>query len=130
VEESYGTGHNIKLLHEPIINARGVTVWAKTGTAQAPPAFLNDTNQDGRIVRTRHDPARDEPIMDLDHSWFVGLVGPKQSTGARAQPKYAVAVVVEYGGSGGRVAGPVANQIIHALQAEGYLEGADEGGGG
>jgi penicillin-binding protein 2 len=121
VEEPYGTGHNIKLLHEPIINAPGVTVWAKTGTAQAPPGYLIDTNNDGRIVRDRNDPAHDTPITELDHSWFVGLVGPKQSAGQRAQPKYAIAVVVEYGGSGGRVAGPVANQIIHALQAEGYL---------
>ena len=32
-----------------------------------------------------------------------------------------IAVIVEYGGSGGRTAGPVANQIIHALQVEGYL---------
>ena len=35
----------------------------------------------------------------------------------------ALAVIVEYGGSGGRVAGPIANQIIHALQDEGYLPG-------
>lgn len=124
VEESYGTGHAIKALHEPIINAPGVTVWAKTGTAQAPPGYLVDTNGDGRIVRDRKNPAHDTPITELDHSWFVGLVGPKQAAGQRAQPKYAIAVVVEYGGSGGRVAGPVANQIIRALQAEGYLPGA------
>ena len=36
-------------------------------------------------------------------------------------PKYAVSVVVEHGGSGGRVAGPVANQVVWALIAEGYL---------
>jgi len=126
VEESYGTGHNIKLLGEPIINAPGVTVWAKTGTAQAPPAYLFDTNNDGRITRDRTSAAHDEPIQKLDHSWFVGLVGPKQRAGEPAQPKYAIAVVVEYGGSGGRVAGPVANQIIRALQSEGYLPGAEQ----
>jgi len=32
-----------------------------------------------------------------------------------------VAVVVDYAGSGGRVAGPIANQVIEALVAEGYL---------
>jgi len=128
VEEPYGTGHHIKLLREPIINAPGVTVWAKTGTAQAPPAFLIDTNNDGRIIRDRNNPAQDTPIIDLDHSWFVGLVGPKQSAGQPAHPQYAIAVVVEYGGSGGRVAGPVANQIIRALQAEGYLAGGDAPG--
>jgi hypothetical protein len=35
-------------------------------------------------------------------------------------------VLVEYGGSGGRAAGPIANQIVRALQHEGYLPG--EGG--
>jgi penicillin-binding protein 2 len=55
----------------------------------------------------------------LDHSWFVGLVGPKNSP----KPLHAIAVLVENGGSGGRTAGPIANQIIRALQAEGYLPG-------
>ena len=31
-------------------------------------------------------------------------------------PLYAIAVVVEFGGSGGRVSGPIVNQIIRALQ--------------
>ena len=39
-----------------------------------------------------------------------------------AKPTVVVAVLVEHGGSGGRVAGPIANQVLHALQAEGYLE--------
>ena len=58
-----------------------------------------------------------ETERKLDHSWFVGLA---EREGAET-PEYAVAVIVEYGGSGGRVAGPVANQIIRALQEEGYL---------
>jgi hypothetical protein len=33
---------------------------------------------------------------------------------------------VEHAGSGGRVAGPVANQVLHALVAEGYLPAADK----
>jgi cell division protein FtsI/penicillin-binding protein 2 len=37
------------------------------------------------------------------------------------RPDYVVAVVVEYAGSGGKIAGPIANQILHALRAEGYL---------
>jgi penicillin-binding protein 2 len=72
-----------------------------------------DTNGDGVLD------SRDAPIGKVDHSWFVGLVGPK---GAK-RPLHAIAVIVEYGGSGGRTAGPVANQIIRALQAEGYLPG-------
>ena len=39
------------------------------------------------------------------------------------KPSVIVAVLIEHGGSGGRVAGPIANQVIHALQDEGYLGG-------
>ncbi len=109
VEEPHGTGHHIRYADrhtEPIFNAPGVTVWAKTGTAQAPPS---DLNANGII---------DPHERILDHAWCVGLVGPEDE-----RPRYAIAVVVEYGGSGGRVSGPVANQIILALQDEGYLPG-------
>ena len=34
-----------------------------------------------------------------------------------------IVVVVEYAGSGGQVAGPIANQVIEALKVEGYLPG-------
>ncbi len=123
VEETYGTGYHIThTTEEPhhngepaevILNSRGVTVWAKTGTAQAPPWRTVDLNGDGKIN------GDDGPGLEkLDHSWFVGLVGPK-----KGKPMYAVAVLVEFGGSGGRAAGPIANQIIRALQTEGYLPG-------
>lgn len=99
VEEQHGTGHHITHAGPPpsqeqIINAQGVTVWAKTGTAQA------------------------NVKLHLDHAWFVGLVGPKHG-----RPLFSIAVIVENGGSGGRTAGPIANQIIRALQADGYLPG-------
>lgn len=113
VMESHGTGNHISFpggIHEPIINASGVTVWAKTGTAQAP-RFKRDLNHDGEL-------SENEIIEKIDHAWFVGLVGPEGES-----PKYAISVIVEYGGSGGRTAGPVANQIIRAMQAEGYLPG-------
>jgi penicillin-binding protein 2 len=113
VMELYGTGHHILYpegQYEPIINAEAVTVWAKTGTAQAPP-LRRDLNGDGKSEEH-------EFIEDLDHAWFVGLVGPEN-----AEPLYAISVIVEYGGSGGRTAGPIANQIIRALQARHYLPG-------
>ncbi|MHC4947582.1 MAG: penicillin-binding transpeptidase domain-containing protein [Planctomycetota bacterium] len=104
-----GTGHHITHLddgtREPIITATGVDVWAKTGTAQAPAI---DLDGDGAI-----DP---ETEAGFDHAWFVGLVGP-----AGGRPLFSIAVIVEYGGSGGRTAGPIANQVIHALQEEKYL---------
>ncbi len=113
VAEEHGTGHHIRYPNgtvEPIIKAEGVTVWAKTGTAEAPP--LPDLNCDG---------AKDQALDDPAHAWFVGLVGP---AGDRPQPRYAIAIVVEYGGSGGRTAGPIANEIVRALLAEGYLTAA------
>ncbi len=114
VAEKYGTSHALRyddLSTEPIFNAEGVTVWAKTGTAQAP---LVDLDMNGTIDET-------EKNNRLDHAWCVGLVGPAGST----RPLHAFAVIVEYGGSGGRVAGPVANQIIHVMQQLGYLPGGD-----
>ena len=74
---------------------------------------MSDTNGNGVIDLA------DDRIDNLDHAWFVGLVGPDDTK----RPMFAIAVIVEYGGSGGRVAGPIANQIIHALQEEGYLPG-------
>jgi len=112
VMETYGTGHHIRYDEqtiEPIFNARGVTVWGKTGTAQAPPL---DLNADGEITPEER---------GFDHAWFVGLVGPNDTR----RPMFAIAVIVEYGGSGGRVAGPIANQIIHALQVDRYLPAAE-----
>jgi len=111
-----GTGHHITYdsgEREPIFNAEGVVVWGKTGTAQAPAMRLEDTDGDGAVG------AGDEEISGLDHAWFVGLVGPADTDA----PMFAIAVIVEYGGSGGRVAGPIANQVIRALQHEGYLPG-------
>ena len=111
-----GTGHHFTYEtgeREDIFNADGVVIWGKTGTAQAPPLRMEDTNGDGEIDRD------DDGITGLDHAWFVGLVGPADTEA----PMFAISVLVEYGGSGGRVAGPIANQVIRALQHEGYLPG-------
>ncbi|MHC5026701.1 MAG: penicillin-binding transpeptidase domain-containing protein [Planctomycetota bacterium] len=118
VEERWGTGYRIKMDDESshtIINVSGVTCYMKTGTAQAPPLRDKDLNGDGLINRDDGD-----GFTNGDHSWVVGLVGP---SGER--PTHAIAVLIEYGGSGGRVSGPIANEIIRALQAEGYLPGGE-----
>ncbi|RMH29672.1 MAG: hypothetical protein D6693_01680 [Planctomycetota bacterium] len=119
VNEPYGTGNHFTIgsRREPIFNARGVRVAGKTGTAQAGPTY-RDADGDGR-------PDRDdsgEPIVLRrgDHAWTVVLVGPEDGP-----YRYAIAVVVEHGGSGGRVAGPIANQVIYALRSTGYLPGGD-----
>jgi penicillin-binding protein 2 len=106
VTKKYGTGSRIR--HglnndEPIFTVEGVRIWGKTGTAQA------------NSYRLRKD---SEPIEGLDHSWFLVMASPMNVK----KPTVVVAVLVEHGGSGGRVAGPIANQVLHALQVEGYLE--------
>jgi penicillin-binding protein 2 len=125
VTDERGTGHHMTIempqgpRRENIFTVPRVKVWGKSGTA--------DSGQNARDNAGR-------PILDLmgrpvsvDHSWFVVLVGPDGApVGANApasapRPKYAIAVLIENGGSGGRVAGPVVNQIIAQLVAEGYL---------
>lgn len=112
VNEDFGTGHALKFADgtkEPIFFPReGIEVIGKTGTADAPEIAVDRDPSPDRVSR--------EVLRDGDHSWFVVMVGKK---GVR--PKYVVSVIMEYAGSGGRVAGPVCNQIIEALIAEGYL---------
>jgi cell division protein FtsI/penicillin-binding protein 2 len=64
------------------------TVGGKTGTAE--------------IIKAVED------VQEVDTAWFVGVV-PVLS------PDYVVTVVVERGGSGGRVAAPVARQVLQYI---------------
>ena len=101
---------------ERIFNFPGVTLRAKTGTAQTPPqyALIRKTGEAGRdqIV-----PDRKKVLRRGDHSWFVLHVQKPGDDRA----SYIVVVMIEYGGSGGKVSGPIANQILYALRDEGYL---------
>lgn len=110
---------------EPIFNAGNVKIWGKTGTAQ----------QTWPTTLIQYDPVTSTPLLDANgqprtirreeaigaHSWFVGLVGGATPGSGHEQPQYAIAVLVEWGGSGSRCAAPIANQIVHALSDEGYL---------
>lgn len=132
VNDERGTGHHLTLgdgAREPIFNAPGVTVWGKTGTAEAPTIYGPSEKVEAVVEQPdpgeEHDgenpsPQRKSPPRPVlrkgDHSWFVILVGNQGDN-----PKYAISVVMEYAGSGGKVSGPICNQIIHALIAEGYL---------
>lgn len=49
-----------------------------------------------------------------DHAWFVGYAPAHR-------PRVAFCVVLEHGGSGGRIAGPVGRELVEALAAAGYL---------
>jgi penicillin-binding protein 2 len=106
-----GTTHKLPLLNkEPIFTVPGVDVAGKSGTADSVPLRV-DSNNDGRIN------GRDQIVREGDHAWFVGLVKKKGDK----HYKYVIAVTVEHAGSGGAVAGPIGNQVIRALQQEGYL---------
>ena len=108
VSKPYGTGSQLRYglnNDEPTFNVNNVRIWGKTGTAEAPPYKL-------------HTDSKTIEIKGLDHSWFLVMA----SSFNEVKPSVVVAVLVEHGGSGGRVAGPIANQILHALQIEGYLE--------
>jgi penicillin-binding protein 2 len=98
---TYGTAKRVK-----IMKMEGLKLRAKTGTAQAPDMIEVDAK------------GRKHVLKKGDHSWFVCHV---QRSGER-RAAYVIVAVVEYGGSGGKVAGPVVNQVLHALKAEGYLE--------
>ncbi len=124
VGDDRGTGHHISFIgddgvqhREPIFNAPGVTVWGKSGTADAPAVLMTQTDDDGWTSTVKGPDGKGIKLRDGDHAWLVCLVGGA----AEGRPRYAIAVVVEFGGSGGKVAGPIANQVIHALMAEGYL---------
>jgi len=51
------------------------------------------------------------------HAWFMGYTQPAATPRGEQPdgPAYAIAVIVEYGGSGGRVAGPLVKQIAEWL---------------
>ena len=109
VNDHEGTGNHLTIEgtgEEPIFNTPGVKIWGKTGTAAASPLLGADPDGEG--------PDPKQILAAGDHSWFVIMVG-------RDRPRYVISVVTDFGGSGGKVSGPIANQIIWALIGEGYL---------
>ena len=69
----------------------------------------------GRFAHDRY-PSREESEKLPAHAWFMGFtqarsVAPGDPPRGR---KLAIAVIIEFGGAGGRVAGPVARDIIEA----------------
>ncbi len=110
----FGTGEHVTYgtIRDPVFNVPGVDVWGKTGTATSSPLVM-DLDGDG--------PMDAQVVRKGDHSWYVSLVGREG-----AAPEYAVAVVVDYGGSGARVSGAINNQVIWALVDEGYLPEVSE----
>lgn len=91
VNSGWGTARRMRL---PVA---GVTMAGKTGTAQA-------------VSRARRGRLRESqlPRQFRNHAWFVAYA-PAEA------PRYAMAVLVEHGGAGGRAAAPVARDVMTFL---------------
>lgn len=113
VGNDLGAGNHLTIdgVRDPIFTVPGVRVLGKTGTAAAPDLKFGSSADDDGIG-----PGPNDVVRAGDHSWFVVLVGKSNE-----RPRYVVSVVMEYAGSGGKVSGPIVNQIIQALRDEGYL---------
>jgi penicillin-binding protein 2 len=113
-----------------VVNDRRGTAWkhwnvglplsveacGKTGTAQVPPMRI-DSNGDGRLTDD------DQIVRQGNHAWFAGFAPYRE-------PKIAFAVLMEYAGSGGENAAPIAKETVRACIEAGYLgpqEGASDG---
>ncbi len=93
VNHPFGTGYASKL--------ETVKYSGKTGTSQVKRISMQERNSN--LHRTGH-----HAWADKDHAIFTGY-GPSEN------PKYAVVVVVEHGGSGSKVAAPLAKEIFKKL---------------
>jgi penicillin-binding protein 2 len=114
-DSAHGTAYSINYAdagnypRARIFDVPGVEVWGKTGTAQATEIKV-DPDDDPETMN-------DIILREGDHSWFTALVAPEGE-----RPRYAICVLMEHAGSGGRVSGPICNQIVYALKNEGYLD--------
>lgn len=84
------------------IEEPGLEMAGKTGTAQV--RRITKAEREAGVIKNE-----DLPWRRRDHALFVGYA-PVHA------PRYAVAVVVEHGGSGSKAAAPIARDILYAAQ--------------
>ena len=115
-------------LKSVVVSDSDMLIAGKTGTAQASPfainvsndpqvpvmVFLESSTHDHPNARAPWYRGYDEDGKNLKHAWFIGFAPADD-------PKIAFAVMVEYGGSGGAVAVPIARDVLEALAIRGYL---------
>lgn len=84
------------------ISEKGMEMSGKTGTAQV--RRISKAEREMRVLKNH-----ERPWRERDHALFVGYA-PSDD------PRYAVAVVVEHGGGGSKVAAPIARDLLLATQ--------------
>ena len=90
-----GTAKNYK------IGSKNIEMAGKTGTVQV--ARISELEREKGLIKNE-----DRPWKRRDHALFVGYA-------PASNPKYAVSVVVEHGGSGSSVAAPIARDVFKNL---------------
>ncbi len=113
-----------------------LSVAGKTGSAQVPKLRIRQRDAAGKVMLLDNGRIDWKPIEPDAYSWYQG-VGDNHENLAHAwfvgyapadNPKLAIAVLVEYGGSGGAIAGRVAKDILEECRRQGYLGKAAVGG--
>lgn len=92
VNEPNGTGSSARL--------DNIIVGGKTGTAQVV-HLSNYRNEDEDKI----------PYKYRDHAWFTGFAPAKN-------PEIAITIIIEHGGHGGAVAGPIAKDVLEHYFAQ------------
>ena len=92
VNGNNGTARNYK------IGSKEIEMAGKTGTVQV--VRISEAEREKGLVKNE-----DRPWKKRDHALFVGYAPV-------TEPKYAISVVVEHGGSGSSVAAPIARDVF------------------
>ena len=92
--EIYGTSYSSRI-DDPRYQFAG-----KTGTAQVKRITEEERELDLEIDQI--------PYKDRDHAWYIAF-GPYRT------PRYAVSILVEHGGSGSKVAAPIAKKLFKMI---------------
>ncbi|WP_024327161.1 penicillin-binding protein 2 [Thioalkalivibrio sp. AKL19] len=96
------------------VHARHGTAWGSVGSTRPEYTIAGKTGT-SQVFSLGEDEEYDEDELARrlwDHALFVGYAPAED-------PRIAVAVLVEHGGSGGRVAAPVAREVLDAYLLEG-----------
>ena len=132
-----GTGRLWSAHDGPPEELKGITLAGKTGSAQTGLLSIPVRNgngqlidKDGKVVKEARQAAR--RVVELGEkgteTWYIGAGEQKHLVHAwyicfapAEHPQVAIAVMVEYGETGGRVAGGIALDALEACVHQGYL---------